>query len=213
MPSRQILAAVIALVAGYAIGCLPVAWLLVRRERGIDLRQVGSGGTGAIDALLAAGPSTALLAIVVEVLKGGFVGLVALLWDPTPWFTATAIAGCVAGDAFPLGFRRGGRGLVPLVSGLCFALPTAAALCAVVAFPVALLTRMRGRVYDVAVAVAVPGGLLLDTGDWRVLPPAALMVAVLVGRAALRREARGRRRLGARQDARIIDQTPASGDP
>ena len=87
----------------------------------------------------------------------------------TGWFVASAIAGCVVGDAFPVGFRRGGRGLVPLVSGLVIALPYAGLLCGIIAIPVALLTRMRGGVFDASVTVAVPLGLWLGTHDWRSL--------------------------------------------
>lgn len=208
-------AAIVAFVCGYAIGSLPVAWLLVKRERGIDLRTAGGGGTGALDALLVAGPSTALLAVLVEVLKGGVVGIAARLISPEPWFIATAIAGCVAGDAFPLGFRRGGRGLVPLVSGLLFALPTAGAICFVLAIPVMLLTRGRGPLYDVTVAIAVPLGLLVASNDWRVLPAAALMVAALVVRARMRRAVRARRRASVLvgQDPLVIDQRTPPGSP
>lgn len=211
MPGPSLAAAAVAALAGYVVGALPIAWLLVRRERGVDLRRVGSGGTGALDALAVAGPSTALLAVIVEALKGGAVGLVAHAWDPTGWFTATAIAGCVVGDAFPAGFRRGGRGLVPLISGLFFALPQAGALCAVIALPVALVTRMRGRVYDAAVIVAVPLGLFLDTRDPRSLIPAAVIVIALVLRAQLRRGARERAAIANRQHPLIVDHEKEPG--
>ena len=197
----------LAFAAAYAIGALPVAWLLVRRERGIDLRD--HGGTGAVDALRVAGPGTALLAVVIELLKGGAVGLSAsLVSGRNGWFTASAIAGCVVGDAFPVGFRRGGRGLVPLVSGLALSLPFAGLLCAIIALPVAAMTRMAGRVYDLAVTVAVPLGLWLGTRDWQALAPAGVMVVALVTRSRLRRGARARAALGRGRHATIVDQPP-----
>ena len=202
--------AAIAFLVGYLVGALPVAWLLVRRERGIDLRQ--HGGTGAIDALLVAGPGTAVTAAAIELLKGAAVGLTAaLLSHDLGWFVASAIAGCVVGDAFPVGFRRGGRGLVPLISGLAVSLPLAGLLCAIIALPVAALTRMRGGVYDLAVTVAVPLGLLLGTEDWRTLAPAAVIVLALVVRSRIRREARARATLPHRSGATIVDLPPASG--
>lgn len=207
-------AAAAAFAAGYAVGAVPVAWLLVRRERGIDLRERGAGGTGSLDALRVAGPSTACLALLVECLKGGAVGLGASLFSGTGWFVASAIAGCVVGDAFPVGFRRGGRGLVPLVSGLLIALPFAGALCAVIAIPVALLTRMRGRVFDASVTVAVPLGLVLGTRDWRSLAPAAVIVAAMVARSQLRQQARTQAALMDHRGATIVDQPPVThGEP
>ena len=187
---KDLLSGVVAFVVGYAAGSLPVAWLLVRRRHGVDLRRTGPGGTGSFDAFAVGGITTALLAILLEVAKGAVVGLAARLYTDTGWFIAAAIAGCVAGDAFPAGFRRGGRGLVPLVSGLMVALPTAGLITAITAVPAALFTSMRGSVYDAVVLIAVPLGLVLGTREWQSLAPAAIIVAVLLARSGIRRRRR-----------------------
>jgi len=110
---------------------------------------------------------------------------------------ALAIAGCVVGDAFPPLYRRAGRGLLPLVTGLIVVIPAAGAITAVAAIPVALLTSTRGRLYDTVVAIAVPVGLVLGTRDWRSLIAAGIIVATLLGRQAIRRR---------RKDARLVRQ-------
>ena len=166
---QAVIRGIAAFAAGYVVGALPVAWLLARRRPGIR---------------------GAVLAAVLEVLKGAAVGLAARLYTDSGWFIATAIAGCVAGDAFPVGFRRGGRGLVPLVSGLVVALPTAGWSTAITAIPTALFTSMRGSVYDAVVLVAVPVGLLLGTREWQSLGPAAAIVLVLLARSHMRRRRR-----------------------
>jgi len=166
---QAVIRGIAAFAAGYVVGALPVAWLLARRRPGIR---------------------SAVLAVVLEVLKGAAVGLAARLYTDSGWFIATAIAGCVAGDAFPVGFRRGGRGLVPLVSGLVVALPTAGLITAITAIPTALFTSMRGSVYDAVVLVAVPVGLLLGTHEWQSLGPAAAIVLVLLARSHMRRRRR-----------------------
>ena len=166
---QAVIRGIAAFAAGYVVGALPVAWLLARRRPGIR---------------------GAVLAAVLEVLKGAAVGLAARLYTDSGWFIATAIAGCVAGDAFPVGFRRGGRGLVPLVSGLVVALPTAGVITAITAIPTALFTSMRGSVYDAVVLVAVPVGLLLGTHEWQSLGPAAAIVLVLLARSHMRRRRR-----------------------
>ncbi len=185
--------AVVAFVAGYAVGCLPVAWILVRRRHGVDLRTRGPGGAGSTGALFVGGPRTAILAGLLECAKGAAVGLGARLYSPSGWFIAVAVAGCVVGDAFPIGFRRAGRGLLPLVTALLVALPTAGLITAIAALPVALFTSARARLYDSVIAVAVPVGLLLGTGDWRSLIPAAVIVAALLSRQWIRRRRRGAR--------------------
>ena len=180
----------IAFAVGYAVGALPVAWLLVRRRHGVDLRREGPGGTGPLETFAVGGVRTTFLVIVLEILKGAAVGLAARLYTDTGWFVATAIAGCVTGDAFPPLLRRGGRGLVPLVSGLVVALPTAGLITAITAIPAALFTSMRGSVYDAVVVIAVPVGLVLGTREWQSLAPGAVIVAVLLARAHLRRRRR-----------------------
>jgi len=86
--------------------------------------------------------------------------------------------------------RRSGRGLLPLVTGLLAGIPAAGAVTAVAAIPVALMTSMRGRLYEGVVAIAVPVGLVVGTRDWRSLAPAAVIVAALLGRQAIRRRRR-----------------------
>ena len=77
------------------------------------------------------------------------------------------------------------------------------------AVPVAITTRMRGSVYDLAVTVAVPLGLLLGSFDWRTLPPAVVIVLALVVRSRLRRGARARSALAGHAGATILDLPPS----
>lgn len=184
---QELLRGAIAFVVGYAVGALPVAWLLVRRRHGVDLLRDGPGTTNSRDVIAVGGVRTWALVLTLEVLKGAAIGLAARLYTDTGWFIATAIAGCVTGDAFPIGFRRGGRGLVPLVAGLIVALPFAGLITAITAVPTALFTSMRGSVYDAVVLVSVPVGLLLGTREWQSLIPAFIIVAVLLARSGIRR--------------------------
>ena len=73
----------------------------------------------------------------------------------------------------------------------------------------AISTRMRGSVYDLAVTVAVPLGLLLGSFDWRTLPPAVVIVLALVVRSRMRRVARARAALTRGAGATILDLPPS----
>jgi acyl phosphate:glycerol-3-phosphate acyltransferase len=190
-----------ALAGGYAVGCIPVAWLVVRRQRGVDLRHTGRGQADTLDTLRVGGVRVAALTIALELVKGAVVGLGASIYDAAPWFAATAIAGCVLGDAFPVGIRRGRRGIVPLVAGVVAALPSAWWAGVVIALPAVVLLGFRGRAYELLVVLCVPLGLLIGTRDLRVLGPAAIIVAALLARNRLRalqqrRDLRRRAELG-----------------
>ena len=195
-----------ALIGGYVVGIVPVAWILVRRARrsgsvrrldsplaaaGHGLPASSPGGThrrlGTVDALRAGGVRLALLVVVLELLKGAVVGLGARVYDDTAWFTATAIAGCVVGDAFPLGVRGGRRGVVPLLSGALAALPGTWSAGIIVALPVILIVALSGAAFEAVIAVTVPAAFVLGTREWRTVFPALLIVIALVARDRLRR--------------------------
>lgn len=175
-----------ALLGGYLVGTTPVAWLVVRRHQGVDLRRTGRGQTGTVDALVVGGVRAALLTVVLELIKGAVVGLGARVYDGDAWFAATAIAGCVVGDAFPVGIRRGRRGVAPLVAGVVAALPSAWWAGVIIALPAVVLLGLRGRAFDQLVALCVPLGLLLGTRDLRTLGPAAVIVVALIARNRVR---------------------------
>jgi glycerol-3-phosphate acyltransferase PlsY len=227
VPEGVILAAG-ALAGGYLVGCVPVAWLLVRRaehQRGgverIDpsspfartspgappkRRLPGRDRPGTMEALAAGGLRVALVTVGLELVKGAVVGLGARAYNDSAWFTATAIAGCVVGDAFPIGVRRGGRGVVPLFSGVLAALPGAWSAGFVIAIPALLILALSGVAFDGVVAVTVPLAFLLGTRDVGTLAPAALIVVAIVGRSRLRKRARE----AAVNEWRRVRDTPAS---
>ncbi len=179
--SATLVSVLVALVGGYAVGTLPVAWLLVRRRHGVDLRAEPVG-TGAVGALRAGGVRTAVLSLLLEALKGAFVGTVVRILGGPGWLAALAIAGCVVGDVFPIGVRRGGRGVVPLVSGLAIALPFAGLITGVVAVVSVLFAGGSETTANRVTAVAVPVGLVLGTDSLWALIPAAIIVVTLVVR-------------------------------
>jgi glycerol-3-phosphate acyltransferase PlsY len=203
--------ALVAFFLGYAVGALPVAWILATRGPAPRTGVRSRPATSAVGALFASGLRTALAAGLLECAKGAVVALVASLYSTAGWFIAVAVAGCVVGDAFPAGLRRGGRGLLPLVTALLVALPTAGLITAVVALPVALLTSMRGRVFAVALTVAVPAGLVAGTRDWRSLAPAAVIVGAILLRRRLRQRGRAAVLAQPAWQSLVIDAEPAAG--
>ena len=67
---------ILIVAAAYLMGSIPFAFLLSRR-RGIDLRQVGSGNIGASNVLRTSGVRTAVLAVLLDALKGALAVFVA----------------------------------------------------------------------------------------------------------------------------------------
>ncbi len=58
------------LLAGYLLGSIPSGYLAGRWLKGIDIRQEGSGSTGATNVLRVLGKGPALAVLLVDVFKG-----------------------------------------------------------------------------------------------------------------------------------------------
>ena len=71
------LLAIPVLVAGYLLGSIPSGYLAARWLKGIDIRQEGSGSTGATNVLRVVGKGPALVVFGVDVLKGALAVLLA----------------------------------------------------------------------------------------------------------------------------------------
>jgi acyl phosphate:glycerol-3-phosphate acyltransferase len=117
------------LLAGYLLGSIPSGWLAARWLAGVDLRQEGSGSTGATNVLRVVGKGPALAVFLVDVLKGTLaVGLaraivepIATLTGPPPgwqtdgWVVAAGLA-ALAGHIWPVWL--GGKGGKAVATGL-----------------------------------------------------------------------------------------------
>lgn len=79
----------------YLLGSFPTGYLLVKALKGIDIRDYGSGGTGATNVLRTVGKGPALVVFVVDLLKGS-----AAIWM-AQWLFPLLIAR-FGGDGFVL---------------------------------------------------------------------------------------------------------------
>src|SRR5918997_4580737 len=106
------LAGVALVVASFLVGAVPWGFLLGKASRGIDLRTVGSGGTGATNVLRTLGPRASVVVALLDILKGVLPVLLARSagFDST-WVAAAAVA-TVAGHCWSpfIGFK-GGKGV------------------------------------------------------------------------------------------------------
>ncbi len=104
--------AILTVLLGYLLGSIPFGYLIVRLRSGADIRETGSGGTGATNVTRRAGRGAGILTLLLDALKGTAAVLLAR-WltgeDGTSWAVAFAGVLAVAGHCFPvwLGFRAG----------------------------------------------------------------------------------------------------------
>ena len=101
------------LLLGYLLGSLPSGFLAGKWCKGIDLRTIGSGSTGATNVLRNVGKGPALVVFLVDVAKGAAAVLIAsTLTENNPlndWIQVLAGLAALAGHIWPvwLGFKGG----------------------------------------------------------------------------------------------------------
>lgn len=164
-----------AILLGYAVGSLPIGYLLAQNARGVDLRRVGSGNVGATNVYRTGGLGMALAVMLADIGKGS--AAVLLAGDGTAAVAAGVAA--VVGHIYPvwLGFK-GGKGVATAsgVFGVLAPWPTA---IAAVAFGV---TVARTRFVSLGSIVAT---VLLPVIEWstpglRSVDIGATVVATLI---------------------------------
>ncbi|MGF1514424.1 MAG: glycerol-3-phosphate 1-O-acyltransferase PlsY [Elainellaceae cyanobacterium] len=162
----------------YLLGSLPTGYLAGRMLKDIDIRQHGSGSTGATNVLrvLGKGPGAAVLAI--DVLKGAL-AIIAARWVshlpnltiPTPpgigpaswpvWLAVAAGLGVLLGHSRSLWLRFSGGKSVASGLGVLFALHWPTALIALAVFSTVLALSKIVSLSSLITALSVPAIAIL----------------------------------------------------
>jgi glycerol-3-phosphate acyltransferase PlsY len=126
----------------YLIGSLPTGYLVFRSGGRGDIRNFGSGATGATNVLRLKGWRAALPVALIDIAKGFVPSFAILRIFHDPLLAAGCASLCVLGHCFPIyiGFR-GGKG-VATAAGAMFAIAPLPALASLGVFAAAIaLTR------------------------------------------------------------------------
>src|SRR4030095_8215131 len=133
--------AVLAVTVGYFVGSIPFAFLL-SRHRGIDLRRTGSGNVGASNVLRTTGVRAAVLAMVLDGVKGTIAFLIAQLLSAGALAAVIAAFASVIGHVYPIWLRfRGGKGVATAAGAFAVLTPVAVAAAMGVFLLTVALTR------------------------------------------------------------------------
>lgn len=152
-------------VISYLLGSIPFGYLLVRIFRGEDVRQSGSGNTGATN-VSRKSPALGVLTLILDALKGSAAVAVGILLSPpivglispgnVPWrlilplslspdfalWTGTAVLSALLGHMFPVCLKfRGGKGVATGLGSFALIAPRAVLIAAIIFIVVVLVFR------------------------------------------------------------------------
>lgn len=167
-------------LAAYLLGSIPFGYLIVRATGGGDVRETGSGGTGATNVTRRAGRWAGILTLVLDALKGGAAVTLArwLLTDDFGfnWWVAAAALAVILGHMFPVWLRfRGGKGVATGL-GVFLSLSPLAVAVAVTLFVVVVRATRYVSLGSIVAAAAMPLCIwLLGSRDVAGANPAPLL--------------------------------------
>jgi len=95
---------------GYLLGSIPSGYLAGKWVAGIDLRQKGSGSTGATNVLRHVGKWPALVVFLIDVIKGSVPVLIAKTFQLNDYWQVAAGISALTGHIWPIWLRwKGGK--------------------------------------------------------------------------------------------------------
>jgi len=185
------LRAPLVIIIAYLLGSIPFGYLIVRQKLGGDIRQSGSGGTGATNVSRRAGKAAGIVTLLLDAFKGSLAVVLAkmILTGPSPsvdWFIATAAIAAIVGHIFPVWLKfRGGKGVATGVGVFLILAPVALLSAGVLFVAIVALTRYVS-LGSITAAATLPLCVWLQTvfvepvADLRPLFTAAIAGALLI---------------------------------
>ncbi len=154
------------LIAAYLLGSFPTGYLAAWLLKGIDIREQGSGSTGATNVLRTLGKGPALVVLLVDALKGvgavalvrGFYALVATPVIPAtwqPWLVALAAFAAILGHSKSIWLNFTGGKSVATSLGILLAMSWPVGLGTLGVFAVVLTVSRIVSLGSIVGAIAV----------------------------------------------------------
>jgi glycerol-3-phosphate acyltransferase PlsY len=170
---------------GLLAGAIPFGYLAGRTMQGIDLRTVGSGGTGATNVLRTLGTRASATVLVLDFLKG-LLPVVAARWLglDTWWIAAVAVATVVGHCWSPFIGFKGGKGVATGGAAAIALFPPV-----LIVVPVVLLIIWRTRYVSLGSLSGAVLAVMLAAGvaaagqiPWATVVAIAAIAAIIVFR-------------------------------
>ena len=173
-----ILTALLLLAIGYLLGSMPNGYLAGRWLKGIDLRQCGSGSTGATNVLRNVGKGPALVVFLLDVGKGALAVLLAKQVGLNDWLQVLTGLAALAGHIWPVWLGWKGGKAVATGLGLFLGLAWPVGLASLGIFLAVISIFRIVSLSSVAAAMALP--VLMMATDQNTASITVSVVAMLL---------------------------------
>ncbi len=115
---------IILLLIAYLVGAIPSAYVFTRLFLNQDIRHVGTGNVGTMNALRSVGFRVGLPTMVVDIAKGAFIVHLAGLMGSSGMLVIIALLVAIIGHNYSIYINfKGGKGFATLIGGLLLISP------------------------------------------------------------------------------------------
>ncbi len=173
----------------YLLGSIPFGYLIVSAKTGSDVRQTGSGGTGATNVSRRAGKVAGIATLILDAVKGAaavwFAKFMTSGMDHAAWYIGMAGIAAMLGHIFPVWLSfRGGKGVATGVGVFAVLAPFAVLSAGVIFVVIVLITRYVSLGSMIA-GLCIPLFIWIETLIRPVAGAAALIASASVGAALI----------------------------
>ncbi|HVF86150.1 MAG TPA: glycerol-3-phosphate 1-O-acyltransferase PlsY [Pyrinomonadaceae bacterium] len=181
---------VLLVLAAYLLGSIPFGYLIVRSTGGGDVRETGSGGTGATNVTRRVGKWAGILTLALDAIKGVVAVTLArrLLTDDFgfDWWVGAAAVAVILGHMFPVWLSfRGGKGVATGLGVFLSLSPLAVAVAMALFVVIVWMTRYVSLGSIIATAVLPLCIWLLSLRDASITNLAPLLTTAITASALI----------------------------
>ena len=139
----NVIAGIIFVVLAYLVGSISFGLLIGKLIKGIDIRNFGSGSTGATNVARVCGPIWGIIALILDMGKAAIpVALTVYILETPDWSHSLTGLSAIAGHIWPLFTNfKGGKGIASGWAALIVLSPWAGVAATLAAAPVIGITR------------------------------------------------------------------------
>ena len=158
--------AIFILLVSYFLGSFPSGFLYAKNLKGIDLRYVGSGSTGATNVLRNIGKWPALFVFIIDVLKGFIAVKIAYFFLSENIFQVLAGLFAITGHIWPIWLKGRGGKAVATGLGMFFALSWEVGLASFGTFLIVISLTKIVSLSSIAASLLLPIYMLIYIGTF-----------------------------------------------
>lgn len=158
---------ILSIIIGYLLGSIPTAYIVARKRKGIDIRNVGSRNMGAANVMREIGTREGIFVGLIDIAKGAGAILIAQTLNISELWVFGAGFAALVGHNFPVfADFRGGKGSATVIGIFLVLAPLSMLVTLVIVAIPFFTTRKFSAAILIGIALVVVGFALLPLFIW-----------------------------------------------